>query len=156
VTKQTSVQGTRWAFMKPFDIYDKNGSGEVYLHRLRILQTPWFAVYLHDLNLPDTDNDPHDHPWVFTSFIVRGGYTETVFCSEDRTTAAGKYDTCKRTWNRRSIHKMKMDRAHKITSVQPRTRSLIVAGRRKASWGFWTENGFVDWHDYVQEGDTSA
>jgi hypothetical protein len=50
-----------------------------YLVRLRIVQTPWFGIYLHDIHEDDGDRDPHNHPWSFLSFVLRGYYTERVY-----------------------------------------------------------------------------
>jgi hypothetical protein len=141
----TTQQSPRWAFMKPFDIYAKDGSGVVYLHRLRIVQTPWFAVYLHDLNLPDSDRDPHDHPWSFWSVVLRGGYSEHWFPYPN--TGFLHYE--EQTWKRWSLHRMGTEHAHSITTVEPRTKTLVFAGRRRRTWGFFTEDGWVPWTEYV-------
>lgn len=144
----------RWAILKPFDIYAKDGSGDVYLHRFRLIQTPLFAIYIHDLNLPDTDRHPHDHPWTFWSFVLRGGYTETVYCDDTRTFHPNgvRYD---RRWNRWSWHRMNITDAHMIRSVQPNTKTLVITGRRRREFDFWTEDGPVVWTDYIKAGDTS-
>lgn len=139
----TRQDSPRWAFMKPFDVYAKDGSGDVYLHRIRVVQTPLISVYLHDLNLPDTDRDPHDHPWNFLSIVLRGGYVERLWFAPMALPAVT------RTWRRFSVHRMKRGKAHMIDSVKPRTKTLVVTGRRQGSWGFYTDSGFVDWQEYV-------
>lgn len=139
----------RWAFMQTLDILAKDDSGDVYLHRLRILQTPFFAFYLHDLNLPDSDRDPHDHPWNFTSIILRGGYTEEVFDNQYECLEGAYRKPRRNTWKRWSIHKMTTEKAHRILTVEPKTVSLVIVGRRKRDWGFWTSQGWVAWQDYV-------
>lgn len=139
----------RWAFMKPFDIYARDGSGDVYLHRLRIVQTPLFAVYLHDINLPDADRDPHDHPWPFAAWILRGGYTEEVWDSPAELATGGTVYSRTLLQRRWSWHRMNTTAAHMITSIQPHTKTLIITGPRKKSWGFWTHGGFVPWQEYV-------
>lgn len=151
MTRPATPQASpRWAVMKPFDVYAKDGSGDVYLHRLRIVQTPWFAVYLHDLNLPDSDRDPHDHPWTFWSIVLRGGYTERLFpYPHVLGTAAAR----KQTWGRWSLHRMPTDQAHMIDRVLPRTKTLVITGRRRRSWGFWTDDGWIPWQEYVEPGD---
>lgn len=146
----------RWAVLRPFDIYAKDGSGDVYLHRIRLIQTPWFAVYLHDLNLPDSDRFPHDHPWAFCSIVLRGGYTEVVYqpvfgCV--RQVDGRMAQRTVRRHSRWSAHRMGTDVAHEITQVQPRTKTLVLCGPRSRNWGFWTDNGFVPWQEYVDAGD---
>lgn len=135
----------RWAFMQTLDILAKDGSGDVYLHRLRILQTPMFGIYLHDLNLPDADRDPHDHPWNFYSVILRGGYTERYYPHPTATLKNYRVQV----WKRWSIHRMGRLRAHQIDSVEPKTISLIFVGRRARNWGFHTPTGWVPWEEYV-------
>jgi hypothetical protein len=136
--------------MKPFDIYAKDGSGDVYLHRLRVVQTPWLAVYLHDLNLPDSDRDPHDHPWSFWSLVLRGGYTERLFPYPH---VVGVESWKRQTWRRWSLHRMDTAQAHMIDQVEPRTKTLVITGRRRRTWGFWTVDGWVPWQEYVEPGD---
>lgn len=132
--------------MEWFAIPDKNEPEKVYLRRLRILETPWFGVYLHWIYLPDTDRDPHDHPWKFASVILRGGYTERVWRDLSHLDHATT-----RTWGPWSAHRMPLDWAHKIEALGPNTITLIFRGRRSKSWGFWTDHGVVEWRDYVGE-----
>jgi len=148
--KMTGQASPRWAFMQPFDIYAKDNSGAVYLHRLRIVQTPFFAIYLHDINLPDSDRDPHDHPWTFWSIVLRGGYTERVW----RVTPGQRrmIDPVKhQTWRRFSAHKMGFNQAHMIDTIEPGTKTLIITGPRRKSWGFYPDAGvrYLDWKDYL-------
>ncbi len=142
--------GTRWNFMQWADIPDARNPHAVYLRRLRIIQTPWFAFYLHWIFKTDEDRDPHDHPFVFWSFIVRGGYTERLW----RIVPGGvrytqSYD---RRWNRFSLHKMDQQTAHMIQTIQPGTITLVMAGKKTGNgrWGFYTP-GFVRWQDYNRE-----
>lgn len=134
----------RWAFMKWADIESAIYPGEVYLRRLRILQTPWFAFYLHFIYEPDLDRDPHDHPCNFWALIVRGGYIERVFDAVRQ----GDYRSQILTQKRGSIHKMPIEYAHQIISLRPDTITLCFFGRRQRRWGFWTSNGFVDYETY--------
>ena len=50
--------------------------GDPYLARRRIIQTPWFGIYVHQIYREDQDRDPHDHPWAFLTLILWRGYTE--------------------------------------------------------------------------------
>lgn len=62
----------RWAFMKRHDIPDLQNPGNTYLRRWRIIQTPWFGVFLHRIYLNDNDREVHDHPWNFTTITDDG------------------------------------------------------------------------------------
>src|SRR3954452_12681330 len=79
-----SNRSPRWAFMERFEVpnYDSDGN---YLTRWRIVQTPWFGVFLHRFDGPDPRPTLHDHPWNFVSFVVRGGYTERRLDPADMT-----------------------------------------------------------------------
>ena len=46
------------------------------LTRYYVVETRWFAVYLHHLHTSDEDRALHDHPWSFVTFLISGGYEE--------------------------------------------------------------------------------
>src|SRR5487761_2675657 len=50
--------------------------GVVHFRRYRLLTTPWFNVYVHNILASDEDNDPHDHPWGFAALMLWGSYLE--------------------------------------------------------------------------------
>lgn len=132
--------GQRWSIMRVFNIPSPTHPGITYLKRLRIVQTPMFGFYIHWINLPDEDRDPHDHPWKFISIVLRGGYKESVYTTRKQI----YYNEHKRF----SVHKMGTEKAHQITKLQPRTVTLIFTGKRSREWGFWTEQGWVPWREY--------
>lgn len=139
----TGQRSPRWALMKRMTIPCHDGL--VYLARLRIVQTPWFGVYLHDIFEPDGDRDPHDHPWNFTSIVLRGGYTEVIHPVPHVDLRLNRYY---RTWKRWSWHKMSTDQAHRICDLEPGTKTLILCGRRSRTWGFFTDEGWMEWSAY--------
>lgn len=152
-----SSDDRRWAFMRFMVLVTE--TGETYLARVRIVQTPWAAVYLHKLDVPDPGLDLHDHPWWFASLILRGGYDEEVAdCREAPglariADAVGRPDQCRRgvvrTWKAGSIHTMPLTAAHRISHLHRRpTWTLVLTGRRARSWGFYQPDGFVDHRRY--------
>lgn len=136
-----------WAFFSRFDIRDE-ATGELYLRRWRIVQTPWFAVYLHKIATPDKDRDLHDHPWPFVSLVLRGGYDELLWTGrEDAHEHRGPHME-RRGWL--SIGFRRATDAHRIVRLHHApTWTLVFTGRRRRSWGFYTERGFVDWREYL-------
>lgn len=142
-------QSPRWAFFKWFTIPDAHEPEKTYLKRLRIVQTPLFGVYLHWIYLPDRDRHPHDHPWTFTSIVLRGGYTEELSAPESPDPRVKL--SVHRRW---SGHVMRMWQAHRIRELWPNTMTLVFVGARKRIWGFWTPEGFVPWNEYVNEDGT--
>ena len=142
------VQGRRsprWAFMQRMTIPCLDGTD--YLVRLRIVQTPWFGIYLHDIHKDDGDSAPHNHPWPFLSLVVRGHYTERLYPDP----IGRPTDYLKQTHNARSVHRMGRASAHRIIDAAPDLKTLIVTGKRQASWGFFVDGEHIDWADYERE-----
>lgn len=154
--KKDNSHGQRWSIFRWYVIPDPEG-GQTYLKRLRIIQTPWFGIYIHWIYLPDDDRHPHDHPWNFTSVILKGGYIEQVVTDGgfDHLPLRTNRGTIRwlQEWRRFSYHKMPMWKAHQIKELlRVPTVSLILVGPRVRSWGFWTETGFVPWREYDRLG----
>lgn len=81
--KLASNRSPNWAFMQRFEIpnYDSEGN---YLTRWRVVQTPWFGIYVHRFDGPDPRPTLHDHPWNFQSLVLVGGYVEATEYSDVR------------------------------------------------------------------------
>lgn len=142
------VQGRRsprWAVWQRMTIPCLDGTD--YLVRLRVVQTPWFGVYLHDIHKDDGDRAPHNHPWSFLSVVVRGQYTERVY--EDPISKPGDYLV--QTHRARSMHGMGRKSAHRIVDASPGLKTLIFTGPRQASWGFFVDGEHIDWSDYERQ-----
>lgn len=121
--------------------------GVPYLFRRRLIQTPWFGVYLHDIFEPDTDQDPHDHPWNFVGLVLRGSYTEELHLIPYVDVSVKK----RQTWKRWSWHRMTRETAHRIVEAEPGLRTLIFVGKRQRDWGFHTPYGWVPWQEYEHD-----
>lgn len=137
--------GSRWALFKRYDIPDRRNPNKLYLSRLRIIQTPWFGIYLHKIMLPDS-YDMHDHPWDFASLILWGGYLEYVNKNPEK---RAQYPVVE-THNRRifSFARRKSDWSHRIAAIQKPTWTLVFVGKRKRVWGFYTMKGWVPYYSY--------
>lgn len=132
-----------WAFLSRFDIRDE-ATGELYLRRWRVVQTPWFAVYVHRILRPDKDRDLHDHPWSFVSWVLWGWYRE-VRAARDGWFSRPRH---LRRWLSLAWHRA--ERAHRIIEVRPGgVWTLVLTGRRRREWGFHTRWGWVDWRRYL-------
>lgn len=132
-----------WQLCTRFDIPSRDDPNRVYLTRWRLLQTPWFGVYLHRIHEHDTDPWLHDHPWSFVSVVLRGGYDEKLARGgvNSRSTAG------RRRWL--SIARRRATDLHRITRLHRKpTWTLIIAGRRVRRWGFRTNRGWVDYRTY--------
>lgn len=147
---------------------DLKSNGKTFLRR-RGIDAGRLGIYLHRIDAPDPGLDLHDHPWPFVSIMLRGGYVEEW--DDTRTASAGAMAAEKvedpdgfyrdpplprgtaprgyrRAWRRGTVHRMPLTIAHRITSAEPGTVTLIIRGRKSRSWGFYLPTGWVDWREY--------
>jgi len=129
----------------------KDSDGDVYLFRRRLIQTPWAAIYLHDIEKGDEQPEMHSHPFPFASLILRGGYAEDTA----RPVCALHQGPITRVahlagdWN---VFPRGTVKIHTIVAVLPGTRTLVFAGRRRDSWGWFVEGrGLVHWKTFLLE-----
>lgn len=148
--KVVGQRSPRWAFWDKMII--PCGDGEEYLARLRLVQTPWFGIFLHDIYEPDADRDPHNHPWPFISILLRGSYTERVYpLPGDMNPRMWRYF---RTHKHRrfSAHRMGRKSAHRITHLRGKVKTLIFTGKRAPEgWGFFIDGVYFPWQDYERD-----
>lgn len=97
--------------------------GEAFF-RYQIAKTPWFNIYLHQLDAPEWHPvGCHDHPWWFITFLLRGGYLEYN----------GK--SLKRRYAGQILYRP-ADYHHDVTTPYGRSWSLIITGPKSRNWGF--------------------
>ena len=114
--------------------------GSPYLVRWHLLLTPFGRVYLHRFLAPDAQC-PHDHPWPFVSLVLWGGYWEERY-------GAGQPapDGRRLAWRGRlSVAFRRAEDTHRVARLHPTrpTWTLVVTGRRRRRWGFWTAAGWI-------------
>lgn len=120
----------RWTLMSKFIIPNLDDPDETYLTRWRIIGTPWFSIYLHRMDGPDSRPTLHDHPWNFLSVVLRGGYVERRL---DPLTMEVNENHRVRRANRVRAHE-----AHAIhTLLRVPTWTLLFVGARRRTWGYW-------------------
>jgi hypothetical protein len=118
-----------------------------YLWRLRIINLPWFGIYLHRFLAAD-DDCLHDHPFAFVSIILWGGYWEESFKGDPLKWA---YWVINRRWYwPGSVLFRRAQWAHRIEVPHVgKTWSLVLRGPRVRPWGFFTKRfGWVHWRQY--------
>lgn len=134
----------------------KATDGDVYLFRRRLIQTPFFGVYLHDILEGDEIIDNlHSHPFPFCSIILRGGYTEKVGFPKQTVTGwwrlTEEAEVTHGHWGL-NVFPRGAAKVHTIVEARPRTKTLVFAGRRKDSWGWFVEGrGIVHWSEFLIE-----
>lgn len=127
----------RWAVLERFELVKQ---GRPYMDRLRLVQTPLASLYLHRIHSEDLDEFPHDHPWWFASLVLSGRYTEYVYSSPADLNLARI-----RNRPRGSLRVLRRREAHRITEIDGKLRTLVLAGPHHESWRFWTDTGPLDW-----------
>lgn len=152
----------RWPFqIRTPRMVLRRSDGVAYLTRWGI-RTRLGSIYIHEFQGPDPGIDLHDHPWAFLSLILRGGYTElrheggidgvirarwsdvNDLGARGRGTPSHHYGIGRLNW-------MPMKMSHRITNIAPGTRTLVVCGPTRRSWGFYTPHGYVDHNEYKHE-----
>jgi hypothetical protein len=111
-------------------------AGVVHFRRWRLIETRWFALYVHCIARSDEDKDAHDHPWNFLSLVLRGGYFEDLW-------RAGKYrHRC--NWPGTLVIRKTTD-FHKLRLMNGPAWTLVFRGPLTHElWGYKTEEGWVD------------
>jgi hypothetical protein len=119
--------------------------GELHFRRYRLLATPWFNVYIHEIRQSDMDAHMHDHPFSFKSLILSGSYFEQTALYPNfivlhyRSFASGdiiKHHACD---------------VHKLTLKSPMVWTLVITSGRERVWGYRLDDGsWVDFKTYRQ------
>lgn len=121
--------------------------GELYLTRWHLWRHG-FKVFVHRIHRPDSDRDPHNHPWPWgLSLILWGGYHELRVTRPsllDPRSFGPDEDYPYNKWSFSAVRWFNWigpDVYHRITWVAPNTWTLFLAGPRSREWGFWTKLG---------------
>lgn len=99
--------------------------GETFI-RYTVLKTPWFRVYLHELNARVAHPHHHNHPWDFYTIILWNGYLEKT--PTTNWTAVKPFTILYRphSWTHNVI-------------TRGTSWSLVLTGPKKWQWGFLKE-----------------
>ncbi len=116
----------------------RSKEGELHFLRYRLLETPWFRIYIHKICVSDYDAHLHTHPWNFLSFILKGGYLQ-------ETTAHPKENYRTETHRYEQFDSVEMTRyqGHRITLTKNPTWTLCFAYGSYGPWGYLTDQGFI-------------
>lgn len=151
---------------------ERGDAHKPYLTRYTLIDTKHFQLCLHVFHRSDAD-DHHDHPWNFISLILWRGYFEETpewpICPkcDNSMSLDGKNYHCvlcrldylkipfgfeKRIRVRRwplDILFRKANHRHRVHLVNhKKCVSLVLMGKRKREWGFYTRTGWLHWVDY--------
>jgi len=124
----------------------KSRDGELHFRRWRIIETPWFSIYVHGIYKADEDKHMHDHPWNYTSIVLRGFFSERIpdpnRPNREECLVLGPSKIVRR----------KAEQFHKIEQLHsPTVYTLFFTGRRRREWGYRTEHGWIDHKTYRKQ-----
>lgn len=122
------------------------GKDDPYLLRWHLIpRNPLFNVYLHCFLRSDDDRALHDHPWLWCSVLLRGGYIEHTIA------AGGVHRRDQRLAP--SVRFALPTKAHRVELIDGASAwSLFVTGPRVRQWGFHCpERGWVHWKEFTSE-----
>ena len=92
--------------------------------RYKILETPWFRIYVHNLIAPRSHPQCHDHPWSFIALVLYGGYNEYTVRTGWKYRRPGSILYRPHSWT------------HNVTTSKCGMWSLVLAGPKRWEWGF--------------------
>ena len=98
-------------------------------------ETPWFSIRLHHWVAPDDDRAKHDHPWDFTTFVLKGGYTDAGPDGDEHLRAPA-------IRHRTATHQ------HTVFPDLGGAWTVIVTGPIVRNWGFWVGGKFKKANKY--------
>ena len=123
-------------------------AGGLYMERWVIAKLWGCALYLHRYERSDWSRDLHDHPRSFWTIPLVGGYwNETEMRGEVR--SAGWREKRLVRWpfprfrRARHSHRVQLDRRW------PHPWTLVLMLRKQREWGFWSDDGWVRWDEYL-------
>lgn len=88
------------------------------------LETPWGSIRLHHWLGPDDDRAFHDHPWSFTTFILKGGYVDVSPAGSEHLHAP-------------AVRHRTAEHRHTVHPCGGGAWTIIVTGPKVRTWGFW-------------------
>lgn len=117
-----------------------------------IARFSWGTLRLHNIRKSDEGRDYHDHPFTFTSLILKGGYVEHrpgcrcwVFVPTEETISPPS-GPCKRYGALSIVHR-KAEEFHRLELIDEKpTWTFVIAGPYRRDWGFLLPSG--KWQDH--------
>ena len=131
---------SRWWFIKH---PDKKGEPDYGTLRNKFREFYPFYARFHHIKREDEGRDHHDHPFDFTSIIVRGWYREERLVN-------GKPQQF--THNEGSTVSCTTGQFHRIIEVSPGgVLTFVIHNRRKShSWGFMVNGRWIHHEEYIK------
>jgi len=120
-----------------------NAAGDPYMERW-LARTPRGYVRVHHILRSDDDRALHDHPFDFTSLILRGSYIEHV--PADPTRPGGP--TVSQRYGPGSILRRRAEDPHRLVLPDGPVWTLVLTEKKRRDWGFHLAEGWLLWSEY--------
>jgi len=110
-----------------------------YFKRWAIIFNKW-SVRLHRWYGDDDSRAPHNHPYWFITFVIRGGYDDVSYeVDENKICTVKDMDKLRAfSWRYRPA-----DHLHQVLNVRPNTWTILITGPAVARWGFWLKGKLI-------------
>lgn len=105
---------------------------------------------IHQILRSDDDRHLHDHPWDYTSVILRGNYIEEAAIADPTVDYYGRLRT-KKLYKAGDVLQRDAKSAHRLVLPDGPVWTLFICGPYRQGWGFCTPNGKVPWRTYLGE-----
>ena len=114
----------------------KSKTGDIHFKRWEILKTRWGSIWLHAIYKADQDKHLHNHPWDFTSVVLKGSYYEQTSLGNKK-----QYPGKINIRNGEEHHKI-------LELLSPVVYTLFFVSAPKRQWGYKVEGKFIDHETY--------
>lgn len=148
-----------------------------YMNRFWVLNpkgllSRWKTARIHEILKSDADRHLHDHPWSYTSIILKGSYAEVThwalqseaerWARKERRQGGMYFNEEAGRWELRLIYtagdvlRRPAGFPHRLV-VEPgkSVTTLFIMGNYQNKWGFYTPEGKIYWRDYLDPDDVT-
>ena len=105
------------------------------------------ALYLHRFTGSDWTRDLHDHPKVFVSIGLRGGYVEERPAFPRYWPRVGILERAR--YRAPWVRWFRASHVHRLRVTPRGCWTLVFVGRTRRAWGFWPGRQWTHWRRYV-------
>lgn len=144
-----------WFFKKK--VIKRDEDNKDYMVRYTLCNNSLFSIKVHNLLISDNTTCLHDHPWLFYSLILKGGYWEhTPNVNQHKTDLTKTFDgnNIVRKWiSPGSFMKRPAHWIHALELPEGQTCwTFVITFKKTKEWGFYTKAfGFLNWREYRGE-----
>ena len=121
--------------------------GELHFERFAIIETKWFAFYIHKIHKADKDPHLHSHPWNFATLTLKGSYVEKHLSTD----VFGEMQDVERVKKTFSFATADRNYFHKIEEIlDGPVHTLFVTWGRHKNWNYLVNDVKIESNTYRQ------